>query len=356
MMEWAPDLGQLLSILPHMHGKRILVIGDVQLDVYMIGQATRLSREAPVPVLAFTRRFCLPGAASNPAANITALGGDALLVGVVGDDTNAIDLRSALAERGIGDSGLVIDPARPTVTKMRIVAEDGTRARQQLCRIDWLTEMKMPEKVRSALVEKVEALVPHSDLILISDYRSGMMDDEFMAAIHRANHARKIPVVVDPQGNMELYRGCYLLKCNDAEASAQLGTGLESEEDFEAGCLQLQKSLGVEAAVITRSSAGMSICGGHAWNEPNYIHLPVYSPERTEVLDVTGAGDTVVAVIALALSAGATLLEAAYLSNIAAQLVVRRLGNATVTPAELAGALRRTLNQMQRGQEEGEHN
>lgn len=354
-MKWEPDLDRLLSILPRMRGKRILVIGDVQLDVYMIGQATRLSREAPVPVLAFTRRFCLPGAASNPAANITALGGDAMLVGVAGDDANAGDLRAALAERGIGDSGLVVDPARPTVTKMRIVAEDGTRARQQLCRIDWLAATEMPATVRPALIERIETLIPESDLILISDYRSGMMDAEFMAAIHRANRERNIPIVVDPQGNMELYRGCYLLKCNDAEAAAQLGMRLASEEDFEAGCIRLRESLGVESAVITRSSAGMSISGGKVWNEPNYTHLPVYSPERTEVLDVTGAGDTVVAVIALALAAGATLLEAAYLSNVAAQLVVRRLGNATVTPAELAGALRRTLNHANRGQEEGEY-
>ena len=323
----------LLQSLPKLAGQRVLVIGDVFLDEYITGRATRLSREAPIPVLEFAGRRYVPGGAANPSNNIVALGGMAYQVGVVGDDEAGQTLLAKLREVGIDTRAVVTDPSRPTTTKTRIVAQGSLRFPQQLARIDHLDRRPVAGEVEKAIVAHMEALVPRVNAVLISDYRTGVASEAVVgAALELARQHGKL-ATVDTQGNLHKFTGFDLVKCNQREAEAVLGRALANEDDFRNAQEQLLTELGVQAILITRGPEGMSLLGCY---QP-YAHLP--AANVSEVFDVTGAGDTVIAVTTLALAAGLDLLSAAYLANYAAGLVVRKLGNATTTPAELAWAI-----------------
>lgn len=313
-----------------------MVVGDVFLDEYIVGQATRLSREAPIPVLEFERRFHLPGGAANPSSNIVALGGTARQVGVVGDDETGQHLLHKLRETGIDATGVVTDPSRPTTTKTRIVAKGSLRFPQQLARIDHLDRRPVAEDVEGAIIAHLENLVPQADAVLISDYRTGVISEAIVASVLGTARRHDRLATVDSQGNLHKFHAFDLVKCNHAEAQAVTGRVLSIEEDFRRAGETLLEELGAQAVVITRGPEGMSLIGtGSLFQE--YTHLP--AANRSEVFDVTGAGDTVIAVLTLALAAGINLLAAAHLANYAAGLVVRKLGNATATPEELAWAI-----------------
>jgi len=330
------DKGRLIGLLPGLRERRIAVVGDVFLDEYVVGRATRLSREAPIPVLEFERRFYLPGGAANPSSNIVALGGVARQVGVVGDDEAGQQLLQQLREAGIDATGVVTDPSRPTTTKTRIVAQGSLRFPQQLARIDHLDRRPVGEDVEGALIAHLETLVPQADAVLISDYRTGVVSEAVVAAVLDVAHRHDRLATVDSQGNLHKFHTFDLVKCNHAEAQAVTGQALSTEEDFQQASEKLLKQLEAQAVVITRGPEGMSLIGtGSLFQE--YAHLP--AANRSEVFDVTGAGDTVIAVLTLALAAGFDLLAAARLANYAAGLVVRKLGNATATPEELAWAI-----------------
>jgi len=323
----------LLKSLPKLVGRRILVIGDVFLDEYISGRATRLSREAPIPVLEFVGRRYVPGGAANPSNNIVALGGIAYQVGVIGDDEEGKTLLAKLKEAGIDAAAVVTDPSRPTTTKTRIVAQGSLRFPQQLARIDHLDRRPVAGKVEKAIVAHLEALVPQVDAVLISDYRTGVASEAVVtASLELARQHGKL-ATVDSQGNLHKFSGFDLVKCNQREAEAVLGRTLCSEDDFQAAHEQLLAELEVQAILITRGPEGMSLLG----RDQPYAHIP--SANVSEVFDVTGAGDTVIAVAALALAAGLDLLSAAHLANFAAGLVVRKLGNAAATSEELAWAI-----------------
>jgi len=323
----------LLKSLPKLVGRRILVIGDVFLDEYISGRATRLSREAPIPVLEFVGRRYVPGGAANPSNNIVALGGIAYQVGVIGDDEEGKTLLAKLKEAGIDAAAVVTDPSRPTTTKTRIVAQGSLRFPQQLARIDHLDRRPVAGKVEKAIVAHLEALVPQVDAVLMSDYRTGVASEAVVtASLELARQHGKL-ATVDSQGNLHKFSGFDLVKCNQREAEAVLGRTLCSEDDFQAAHEQLLAELEVQAILITRGPEGMSPLG----RDQPYAHIP--SANVSEVFDVTGAGDTVIAVAALALAAGLDLLSAAHLANFAAGLVVRKLGNAAATSEELAWAI-----------------
>jgi rfaE bifunctional protein kinase chain/domain len=327
------DRDRLIGLLPRLRERRIVVVGDVFLDEYVVGRATRLSREAPIPVLEFERSFCLPGGAANPSSNIVALGGVAQQVGVVGDDEAGQQLLQKLLEAGIDATGVVTDPSRPTTTKTRIVARGPLRFPQQLARIDHLDRRPVGEDVEGALIAHLETLVPQADAVLVSDYRTGVVSEAVVAAVLDVVRRHDRPITVDSQGNLHKFHAFDLVKCNHAEAQAVTGRTLSTEDDFQRAGETLLEELGVQAVVITRGPQGMSLTG----TTEKYTHLP--AANRSEVFDVTGAGDTVIAVLTLALAAGVDLLAAARLANYAAGLVVRKLGNATATPAELAWAI-----------------
>ena len=313
-----------------------MVVGDVFLDEYVVGRATRLSREAPIPVLEFERRFYLPGGAANPSSNVVALGGVARQVGVVGDDEAGRQLLQQLRETGIDATGVVTDPSRPTTTKTRIVAQGSLRFPQQLARIDHLDRRPVGEDVERALVAHLETLVPQAEAVLVSDYRTGVVSEAIVAAVLDVARRYDRLATVDSQGNLHKFHAFDLVKCNHAEAQAATGRTLSTEDDFRRAGETLLKELGAQAVVITRGPEGMSLMGTGSLSQ-EYVHLP--AANRSEVFDVTGAGDTVIAVLTLALAAAIDLLAAARLANYAAGLVVRKLGNATATPEELAWAI-----------------
>lgn len=324
------DLQRLVARLA---GQRVLVVGDMFLDEYLVGRAVRLSREAPVPVLERTHSFALPGGACNPAHNIAALGSQAVMAGVVGQDAAGQRLLDALHTAGVELAGVVTDPARPTTTKTRLVAESVLRVPQHLARIDVIERRPLDEPVEAALLERLEALAPGCDVLVVSHYCSGVATPAVVDRVRQLARQYGLLAVADAQADLARFAGFDLVKCNRAEAEAELGQALATPADFERALARLLPHLAVEHLVVTRGSDGMS-----ALQRGQFVaHSPAVP--AGDVYDVVGAGDTVVAVLALALSAGLALATAAHLANAAAGLVVRKLGNAVVRPNELAEAL-----------------
>ncbi len=314
-------------------GRRVVVIGDLVLDEYLVGRATRLSREAPVPVLEYARSFTVLGGAANPAHNVVALGGQAAVVGLIGDDADGRRLVDQMVAAGLDTSGVVIDPTRCTTVKTRIVAEGSLIFAQHLARIDRVDRRPAAGESLAMLQAHVERLAAGADALLISDYKLGVVVPALVQAAQTAAREHRAWLTVDSQGNLRAFPGFDLVKCNRAEAEAQWGNSLASDADFERAATSLLAQLAAGALVITRGPEGMTVA---ARGRPVVHLLPA---NRSEVFDVTGAGDTVVAVMTLALAAGLDVRTAAHLANVAAGLVVRRLGNVTVTPADLVAAL-----------------
>lgn len=327
------DRERLLDALSVFDGKRVLVVGDLFLDEYIAGRPTRISREAPVLVLEHERRFCLPGGGTNPARNLRALGVAADMVGVVGDDQNGAELLDLLRAAAISVDGVVTDPARPTVTKTRILAQDGNMVRQQVVRVDRLSREPIGAGVIGRLTRYLEAEVPRVDAVLVSDYKSGVVAPEIIDACRTLAARHRKLLTVDSQGDLFRFKDFSLVKCNQAEAEATLQVSLESDSDFEKACRTVLGELNAGMVVITRGSNGLSLMerGGR------HVHLPVAN--RSEVFDVTGAGDTAIAVLTVALAGGAEPVVAAQLANYAAGLVVRKIGNATTSREELGEAI-----------------
>lgn len=324
---------QLLVLIPRLASHRVLVIGDLFLDEYVLGRAGRLSREAPIPVLELQRRFYVPGGAANPAHNICALGGQAAVIGLIGRDEAGNHLLSELQRVGIHPAGVVVDDSRPTTTKTRIMAEGSLRFPQQLARIDHLDRRSVSNEVEAELITQVHDLVPTVDAVLVSDYRTGVASQAVVQAVLSNAHAQGKLCTADAQGSFHKYRGFDLIKGNRQEIEAALVCQLQDEEDYRLAGERLLNDMGVNAAIITRGAEGLSLI---ARNE-GYHHLP--AANRSEVFDVTGAGDTVIAIATLALVAGSSTGMAARLANYAAGWVVRKLGNAVATADELAWAV-----------------
>jgi rfaE bifunctional protein kinase chain/domain len=325
--------GALLKAIPRLRGLDVLVLGDLVLDEYIVGRATRLSREAPVPVLEFDRRFYVPGGAANPAHNISALGSTAHQIGVVGDDDSGRKLVDRLLQAGIATDGLVVDHTRPSTTKTRVVAEGTLVFPQQLARIDQVERRPLDPGITSQLVTHLEDAGPRMGALLLSDYKAGVVNEETIAAARRVAGEHGTPITVDSQGDLHKFKGLDVVKCNRREAEAVLGASLCEEDDFERGGLDILTDLGASAVIITRGAEGMSLIT----RDDGCLHVP--AANRSEVFDVTGAGDTVIAVVTLALAAGLEMAEGVQLANYAAGLVVRKLGNATPTEEELAWAI-----------------
>lgn len=323
---------RLLDLIPRLANPAILVIGDLFLDEYIVGRAERLSREAPIPVLAFGRRFCVPGGGANPAHNIAALGGQAHVVGVIGDDEEGRQLTRALEQVGIATDGIVVDPGRPTTLKTRILAEGTRLFPQQVARIDRQERRPVDGEVQQQLVEHLSHLTATVDAVLVSDYKSGVITPAIVQAARTGAHRHGKLLTVDSQGDLYNFVGFDVVRAHRRDAEASLGRSLVGEPDFENAGRQLRDELGADIIVISRGGEGMSLT-----TASGYHHIP--ATNRTDVFDVTGAGDTVIAVLTLALVAGAAPVDAACLASYAAGLVVRKLGNATPSPEELRWAV-----------------
>ena len=326
-------MDSLVSLIPRFHGKRIVVLGDLILDEYVVGKPSRVSREAPVVVLEFTRRFALPGGAASPACNIVSLGGQAVQVGVVGADTAGEELRHTLRERGVNTAGIVVDANRPTIKKTRIVAHGPQRLPTHVARVDIIDRRPVEGLTEQQLIAVVEAELARADALLISYYRSGTISRGMVEAARTFCQAHGILITVDAQDDFAMFRGVSLFRCNDREAEQALRRTLATEADFRQGLAALRDELGVQTVVVTRGGEGMSLLTA----EGQYYHIPVSN--TSEVFDATGAGDTVIAVLTLGLAAGLDAYAAARLANAAAGVVVRKWGNAIVTPDELRTAV-----------------
>lgn len=314
-------------------GRRIIVVGDITLDEYLYGRATRLSREAPVPVLEFLRRETILGGAANPARNIVALGSQASLVAIVGDDAEGEHLRTLLRAAGVDDRGVITLPQRTTTRKTRILADAAPRLPQQIARLDYLDRRPLSSDSEALIIAALADQLPDADAVICSDYQLGLLTPRVVEAIRTLCQQHGVLFAVDAQGNSHYYHHADLFRCNDAEAAAALGTSLTDEGALTVGVICLYQELAARLVIVTRGPAGLVLVGD---DEPCQ-HIPAY--HVSEVFDTTGAGDTFIAVATLALAAGCRGRTAAALANIAAALVVRRLGNAVVTPEELRAAI-----------------
>ncbi len=305
---------------------KVLIVGDVILDEYVWGEVNRISPEAPVPVLEIKNRSYLPGGAGNTAANVAALGGQTFLLGSVGEDTQAEALRHTLSDHGVDALHLITDASRPTTVKTRIIASS-----QQIVRTDYERTHALAINLQSQLLAWLHELLPRVDVCILSDYEKGVLDPTFCRQCIEKAQKTGVPVIVDPKGrDFSKYRGATIVKPNLQEAEQAMNRKISSDEDVAQAGHKLLQLLEGSALLITRGPKGMAIIrDGQA---------PYHIPAATRnVYDVTGAGDTVVSVMALALAAGATLEDAAQLANRAAGIVVGKVGAATVTVEELLG-------------------
>ncbi len=326
-------------------GRRVLVVGDLTLDEYVYGEPTSISREAPVVVLEFTRRDFLPGGACSPACTIQQLGGEARLIGVAGADASAQALRDCLRQYGVSDDWLVVDGNRPTTTKTRICAllRGSVISAQQIARLNVLDRSSLSPEIEQHIIALLEEQIPDCDAVLVSNYLLGMMSQRVIDAVRWLGQRHGKLLTVDSQGDLSRFVGYDLVKCNQPDAEAALHRRLVSEDDFRLAMHQLASDLDAKSLMITRGAEGSSVYQ-RGTEGSSYHHFPV--PLRSEIIDVTGAGDAVIAALTLGLSAGMELAEAAQIANIAAGIVVRRWGNVPVNLDELRAALRDTAQEL----------
>ncbi|MCK9995813.1 MAG: D-glycero-beta-D-manno-heptose-7-phosphate kinase [Candidatus Krumholzibacteria bacterium] len=315
------------DIIDGLSGRRLAVIGDSMLDRFLWGRVDRISPEAPVPVVRLESETTKLGGAANVAANICALGAQAVLFGLCGKDEAAGQLKNLLAERGIDSAGLIETKARPTTIKTRILAHS-----QQVVRTDREDDRPVDGEIVEMLVSRLAGLGPFDGFVL-SDYGKGLLTDEALAAFISAGRTLGIPLVVDPKkGDYSQYRGVTSLTPNQKEAEQSCAMNITDGASLKSAGAKLLERTEAEAVLITRGEHGMALFQ----KDGGEFHLET---EATTVYDVTGAGDTVIAVYTTALAGGASFAEAADLANHAAGLAVRELGTATVTSAQLAASL-----------------
>ncbi|MHB0875457.1 MAG: bifunctional heptose 7-phosphate kinase/heptose 1-phosphate adenyltransferase [Anaerolineae bacterium] len=323
--------GQVISRLHELGGHRVLVVGDVVLDRYVIGRATRLSREAPVPVVVHERTFALPGSAANPSLNVQALGSHAIQASIIGADAEGDELVALLRDAGVDTAAVLRLPARRTDVKERILARGALRYPQQLLRVDRLEQRPLSPADLTQLADRVEQRLGEAQVLLLSDYCGGSITGPVLEACLGARQ-QGTAVCVDAQSDLWRYRGATCVKCNRDEAGRALGESLDGDGDFERATETMLARLDATVVAITRGERGMSL--RHA----DHGYMAFAAPNRTEVFDVVGAGDTVIAIMALAFAAGWDPALAATVAQLGAGIVVQRLGNATTTLAEMAQA------------------
>ena len=315
------------DLITRFSGLHVLVVGDVMLDRFIVGSVTRISPEAPVPVVRFQSEYTRLGGAANVAQNLAALGARVSLVGIVGADAAADRLREQLTASGIGVDGLVEDRGRPTVEKVRIV----TGRNQQVARIDYEDDADATGELEARIVDAIGPLVDDAAVLLVSDYLKGTITGAVMRALVALKSGQR-PLLVDPKiPHLAYYAGASLVTPNHHEAEVATRRRIRTDEEAREAAIDFRRRAACDAALITRGEHGL-------WLSSREAEGSVPAVAR-EVSDVTGAGDTVVATLALALAAGGTLAEAAVLANHAAGVVVGKFGPAAVSPAELAAAL-----------------
>lgn len=322
------DRIRLTQIIEQFKGKKVLVIGDLMLDEYIWGKVRRISPEAPVPVVEAYEKTYMAGGAGNSASNIASLGGVATLTGLIGKDTQGEYFCEKLTELGIDTSHLLTESSLPTITKTRVIAN-----KQHIVRVDVEKRDPLSPQLEEQLLGKILNLIRDSEVVVISDYGKQIVSKNLAQTVIREARSAGIPVIIDPKGNQyEKYRGGTIITPNVMEAEQALRCEIRNEEDiFKAGDA-MNSLIEGEAVLLTRGAEGMTLFRRNG--DP--VTVPAVA---RNLFDVTGAGDTVVATLAMCMACNADLEDAVYLANLAAGLVVEKLGTATVTGKELHDAL-----------------
>jgi len=316
---------KLISIIERFGEQRIVILGDAIADKFLHGAISRVSREAPVFILRHQHTETLPGGAANCAMNLVALGARVSLISVTGCDESGSELRAKLEAAGVNIEGVVVSEKVQTTTKVRILAGQSHSSKQQVIRIDYEGASLNDEDVRSAILDRLEQIIKGANACVISDYNYGVVDARAAELIRKA---ADVPVLVDSRFRLSEFTGFTAATPNQEEVENLVGT-----EDLETAAQELKKRLNHHALLVTRGSQGMTLLEGDA--AP--VHIPAVGAQQA--VDVTGAGDTVIATFALALASGASFADAARLANYAGGLVVMKRGTATVSAAELKHAV-----------------
>jgi rfaE bifunctional protein kinase chain/domain len=315
----------LKKYIPKFKNKRVLVVGDLMLDDYIWGNVTRISPEAPIPIIEVTKEETKPGGAANVVLNLISLGAKVYCAGVAGKDANAKKLLDALNKKGVDTDAVILDAARPTTVKTRVIAYH-----QQVVRIDKEKKLALAPAVVAKIHKSIKKIMPKIDAVIFSDYNKGMITRQTVEEI--IDMAKGKIIAVDPKPkNISVFNGITIITPNKKEASEATSIAIDSKEALSHAGMELLSMLNAKAVLITRGEEGMSL-----FEHGREDSIPTVAKE---VYDVTGAGDTVVSVVTLALAAGSDFREAAVMANVAAGIVVGEMGVATVTPKQFAAAL-----------------
>jgi len=322
------DTCKLKSIISGFSRARIMVIGDLILDEFIWGKVSRISPEAPIPVVEVSNESFMPGGAANVACNIRALGGEVTLVGLIGGDARGKTLSSLLKKKGVNINGLITTPERPTTLKTRIIAHQ-----QQMVRVD----KEIAEPINNKLLDKtlsvIKKLSKNVDAFLIEDYGKGIIVPALIKEVVKIAKKKKLVVTVDPKENhINYYKGVTAITPNQFEAAGAIGVNIKDERSLRSAGRKLLAALKLKSVLITLGENGMCLFQDNG----RVTHIPT---RAKEVFDVSGAGDTVIGAFTLSLAVGADMEEAAHLSNYAAGIVVGKVGVAVVTRSDLKSVL-----------------
>ena len=330
----------LKNIVNKFRDKKILVVGDLIADVYLDGRISRISREAPVLILEEAGKKIVAGGAANVIANAATLGGKVYAVGVVGDDDYAESLKKILSDFKVNVDGMINDKSRPTISKTRIIAGGRATVSQQIVRIDRESKLPLSKNIETKLLGYLEKILPNVDGIILSDYGAGTVTDSIKNLLISHANKFKIPSMVDSRYRINEFSGIGYAKQSDSELAAFMKIEINDVETLINAATKLLAELNSNGLLITRGEFGMSLFerGG------TVHHIPV--SDKSEVYDVSGAGDTCVAAFMLAMTAKAEPVNSARISNYAAGVAVRKLGTATVSAGELLKAINNFANEI----------
>lgn len=323
----------LIKYIPLMQGRNVMIIGDIVADTYLEGKISRISREAPVLILEHTAENVVPGGSGNAACNAAALGGKVYAAGIIGQDYAGEQLKAALLAHGIDAAGIISEAGRPTITKTRVMAGGQATVRQQVVRIDRESKEPLQPTTEKKLLAYLEEYVPLMAAVVISDYGGGTITKAVRHYAIQACREREIPCVVDSRYAIMQYEGVTIVKQNESEAAAAMGLKSSDEAALVQAGYDMLQQLKARVILITRGPDGMLLF------EPGMPVKNIPVTNKIDVYDVTGAGDTVVAAMTLAVAGGASYYDAARLANFAAGVVVKKPGTATTNPAELTQAI-----------------
>jgi rfaE bifunctional protein kinase chain/domain len=323
----------MIDIVRKLGSARVAVIGDLIADEYVYGRVARVSREAPVLILEYDSTEIVPGGAGNAANNVAALGGAVRLVSLVGRDEPGRRVEKALSRR-VERRGLLRPAGFRTTIKTRILAGGIHSAKQQVVRIDRLSSRAVTDAERDSIARAAHAAVADADAVLVSDYGSGLVTPALVKAIAERVRPRRVPVLIDSRYDLTRYKGLTACAPNESEVERALGVRIDDNlRVLERAGRQMLARTRMQAVIVTRGSRGMAVF------EPGRktVHIPIFGSDQ--IADVTGAGDTVMATLTLALASGSSIEDAARLANVAGGLVVMKRGTATVSAAELRRAV-----------------